>query len=56
MSPSRQSASPRSVEGWVNYIGEMEQRPRYYANDHSRDVLELDPHRMAAEDARRGAP
>jgi hypothetical protein len=52
MSPSRQSASPRSVEGLVNYIGEMAQRPRYYANDHSRDLLALDPHRMAIEDAR----
>jgi hypothetical protein len=42
----------RSVEGLVNYIGEMEQRPRYYANDHSRDILELDPRRIAIEDAR----
>src|SRR5579863_4314265 len=42
----------RSVEGLVNYIGEMAQRPRYYANDHSRDVLALDPRKIAIEDAR----
>ena len=45
MISSNQSASQgaRSVEASVNYIGEMAQRPRYYANDHSRDVLHLDP-------------
>jgi hypothetical protein len=44
---------PRSVEGRVNYIGEMAQRPRYYANDHSRDLLTLDPRIIAIEDARK---
>jgi hypothetical protein len=49
-----QSASrrARSVEGLVNYIGDMARRPRYYANDHSRDLLELDPRKIAIEDAR----
>lgn len=42
----------RSVLGSVNYIGEMAQRPRYYANDHSRDLLKLDPRKIAIEDAR----
>jgi hypothetical protein len=42
-----------SVEGWVNYIGEMTQRPRYYANDHSRDLLDLDPRKIVIEDARK---
>jgi hypothetical protein len=42
----------RSVLGSVNYIGDMTQRPRYHANDHSRDVLKLDPRRIAIEDAR----
>ena len=51
MNSSKQCA--RSVEGWVNYIGEMAQRPRYYANDHSRDLLNLDPRKIAIEDARR---
>jgi hypothetical protein len=55
MTPSNQSAShrARSVEGLVNYIGEMAQRPRYYANDHSRDLLNLDPRKIAIEDARK---
>lgn len=43
-----------SVQGLVNYIGEMAQRPRYYANDHSRDILKLDPRNIAIEDARVG--
>lgn len=36
----------------VNYVAEMAERPRYYANDHSRDVLALDPHRVLIEDSR----
>ncbi len=43
----------RSVEGRVNYIGEMARRPRYYANDHCRDLLNLDPRRIVIEDARK---
>lgn len=46
------TAQGRYVAGWVNYIGAMSQRPRYYANDHSRDVLLLDPRRVEIEDAR----
>jgi hypothetical protein len=42
----------RAVASSVNYIGEMSQRPRYYANDHSRDVLALDPRQILIEDAR----
>jgi hypothetical protein len=55
MIPANQSASnfERSVEGLVNYIGEMAQRPRYYANDHSRDLLNLDPRKIAIENARK---
>jgi hypothetical protein len=55
MIPSNQSAShcARSVEGLVNYSGELAQRPRYYANDHSRDLLNLDPCKIAIEDARK---
>jgi hypothetical protein len=47
------SQGARSVEGWVNYIGDMAQRPRYYANDHSRDVIHLDPRKIVIEDARK---
>jgi hypothetical protein len=55
MIPSNQSAlrCARSVEGLVNYIGDMAQRPRYYANDHSRNLLKLDPRKIAIEDARK---
>jgi hypothetical protein len=54
MTPPNHPASQcaRSVEGCVNYIGQMSQRPRYYANDHSRDVLKLDPRRILIENAR----
>jgi hypothetical protein len=42
----------RAVEGLVNYIGPMDERPRFYANDHSKDVLNLEPHKVRIEDAR----
>jgi len=46
-------ASPRRrVKGLVNYAADMAERPRYYANDHSRDVLDLDPRAVLIEDAR----
>jgi hypothetical protein len=55
MIPSQRSQAKfaRSVEGMVNYIGEMAQRPRYYANDHSRDLLNLDPRKIVIDDARK---
>jgi hypothetical protein len=58
MNPSISTPSQaRSVEGWVNYIAPMVRRPRYHANDHSRDVLDLDPRKIVIEDARtRGTP
>lgn len=43
---------PRTVTGVVNYLAAMSERPRYYANDHSRDVLVLDPRNVQIEDAR----
>jgi len=42
----------RVVEGEVNYTGAMTGRARYYANDHSRDVLALEGRRIRIEDAR----
>jgi hypothetical protein len=42
----------RTVEGRVNYIGSMTERARYYANDHSRDVLALEERTIRIEDAR----
>jgi hypothetical protein len=48
-------AEPRTVEGVVNYSGELVERPRYYANDHSRDVLNLEGHTIEITDARGAA-
>lgn len=45
-------AGVRRVEGVVNYMADMAERPRYYANDHSRDLLSLDPRKVPIEDAR----
>lgn len=42
----------RFVDGSVNYIGCMSVRPRYYAQDHARDNLVLDPQIMRIEDLR----
>ena len=42
----------RQVPGLINYIAAMAERPRYYANDHSRDVLTLDPRTVPITDAR----
>jgi hypothetical protein len=36
----------------INYVAKTGERPRYYANDHSRDVLVIDPKPMAILDAR----
>ena len=48
-------SADREVDGRVNYIGAMLERPRYYANDHSRDVLTLDPRTVRIRDRRGGA-
>jgi hypothetical protein len=50
--PSIQYPAPRTVEGLLNYVGPMSQRPRYYANDHSRDLLALEPRTVLIQDAR----
>jgi hypothetical protein len=42
----------RTVTSSVNYIGAMAQRPRYYANDHSRDLLALEARQILIEDVR----
>ncbi len=42
----------RSVEGVVNYLGAMDQRPRYHARDPSRDNLVLDPRAVRIDDVR----
>jgi hypothetical protein len=42
----------RTVTGKIVYLGAMTERPRFHANDHSRDNLVLETHRVAIEDAR----
>jgi hypothetical protein len=50
--PNPNAPADRFAAGRVNYTGAMSQRPRYYANDHSRDVLALEEHTIQVEDAR----
>ena len=40
----------------IAYAGRGVARPRYYANDHSRDVLDIAPVAMDIADARARAP
>jgi hypothetical protein len=42
----------RTVEGLVNYTSAMAERPRYYANDHTRDILVLEERTIRIVDAR----
>lgn len=39
----------------INYVARTPERPRYYANDHSRDTVVIEQHGMAACDARHEA-
>lgn len=45
----------RFVEGTINYLGPMAERSRYYAENHSRDNLVLDPRSVRIEDLRDAA-
>lgn len=36
----------------INYVGRSPERPRYYANDHSRDTVVIEPEPMALLDGR----
>jgi len=49
------STAAHTVQAVVNYTGPMSEMPRYHANDHSRDVHVLDPHRVEILDARVGS-
>jgi len=42
----------RTVTGSIVYLGAMTERPRFHANDHSRDNLVLEKHTVTVEDAR----
>jgi hypothetical protein len=50
------AARPRTVEAEINYLGPMDSMPYFYAKDHERDNLALEPHRMTIADARQVAP
>ena len=52
MNVTSDKLSTRIVRGEMNFIGPMQERPRYHANDASRDVLNLDPHVVDIEDKR----
>ncbi|MBV9882421.1 MAG: hypothetical protein JO276_05375 [Sphingomonadaceae bacterium] len=47
---------PRTVEAEINYIGPMDSLPYFYAKDHERDNLLLEPHRVEITDARQAVP
>jgi hypothetical protein len=53
---AREGAPAPTVEGRINYLGPMSVRPRFYANDHARDVLNLDPRIVDIEDLRGHSP
>ncbi len=49
----RTNTSPHPMFlGIINYIGEMSERPRYYAVDYARDNLQIDARPMRIEDLR----
>jgi hypothetical protein len=50
------AARPRTVEAEINYLGPMASMPYFYAKDHERDNLVLEPHRVAIIDARQAQP
>jgi hypothetical protein len=50
------AARPRTVEAEINYLGPMESMPYFYARDHERDNLVLEPHRVEIADARQASP
>jgi hypothetical protein len=47
---------PRTVEAEINYLGPMDSMPYFYAKDHERDNLRLEPHRVEITDARQAIP
>ncbi|HTU10754.1 MAG TPA: CmcJ/NvfI family oxidoreductase [Allosphingosinicella sp.] len=46
------ASGPRTVEAEINYLGAMDSMPYFYAKDHDRDNLVLEPHRVGIADAR----
>src|SRR5262245_13296072 len=50
------AARPRTVEVEINYLGAMDSMPYFYARDHDRDHMVLEPCRVAIADARQAEP
>lgn len=50
------AARPRTVEAEINYLGPMDSMPYFYAKDHDRDHMVLEPHRVEIADARQADP
>lgn len=48
----RTAARPHVVEATINYVAPMDYRPKFHAQDHSRDNLRYDPHSVQIHDAR----
>jgi len=42
----------RAVEATINYVAPMTYRPKFHAQDHGRDNLRFDPHRVTITNAR----
>lgn len=49
-------ARPRTVEAEINYLGPMDSMPYFYAKDHERDNMVLEPCRVEIADARQVDP
>ena len=47
---------PRTVEAEINYLGPMDSMPYFYAKDHERDNMVLEPCRVEIADARQADP
>jgi hypothetical protein len=52
MTNVKEPSSIRTVAADIVYLGPMAERPRFHANDHSRDNLVLNRHAVTIEDAR----
>ena len=47
-----QDRQPTTIDAVINYVGPMDERPLFHAQDHRRDNLRYDPHTVSIHDAR----
>jgi hypothetical protein len=50
--PTSRRGTPDVVEGTINYVAAMTERPKFHAQEHARDNLRFDPRRVAITNAR----